>query len=374
MSEARKRPTVLQHLGHDQPDAEAGSGSMRQSPLVVKIGGHFVFGKTTFLVVAEGKAMGIEFTIQVSWEQAPDVIREAARLTGVSVSSGRSSLQMVLRHLGYTANCTMLPDDLVPERKTRVEIYDFRSSRYRVTTWDEFIETCRRLAQEETGSDSPQPETQTTTSRAEGAMEVTSIDDGAGREERLREQELASLRQQWVNEKASLLLIEERLSEFVLEIDKPLGLIKEKRQKQKVIEELERRIEELKQSTSGESRDAIDRRDEELVNRFTGKMEAVSRILDEAEKHGGGRSDLLLEAIQIATKRQDEQESWIREMLLAEEDQWGEEVARAGYEQPGMVRPTLEAEDVRVARLRAMIEVGAILRAMLGNQVDTEHQ
>jgi hypothetical protein len=71
-------------------------------------------------------------------------------------------------------------------------------------------------------------------------------------EEEPREFELASLRRQLAEEEKNRLLIEEKLSEFVLETEEPPTLIKEYRQKQEVIERLKRQIKELEQSTSDE--------------------------------------------------------------------------------------------------------------------------
>ena len=64
----------------------------------------------------------------------------------------------------------------------------------------------------------------------------------------LREFKIASLRRQLINEEKNLLLIQERKSEFPLEINIPLYLIEQERRKKEHIEKLKLRIKELEQS------------------------------------------------------------------------------------------------------------------------------
>jgi len=75
---------------------------------------------------------------------------------------------------------------------------------------------------------------------------------GADEEGRSSESVLASYQHQLVEEEDNLLLIQEHLAQYVLETDRPLELVKEERRKQRVVEELRRRIRELEQSEGGQ--------------------------------------------------------------------------------------------------------------------------
>jgi len=72
--------------------------------------------------------------------------------------------------------------------------------------------------------------------------------DGMSDKDRLDDSELASLRRQLAEEMENLWLIQERKSEYVLETDIPLDLIKQERRKQECIEDLKQRIEKLERS------------------------------------------------------------------------------------------------------------------------------
>ena len=64
-------------------------------------------------------------------------------------------------------------------------------------------------------------------------------------QERQTEPKLVSLRRQLAEAEENVRLIEEREAEFVMETSIPLDLVKEKRQTQRRVEELKRRIKEL---------------------------------------------------------------------------------------------------------------------------------
>lgn len=64
-------------------------------------------------------------------------------------------------------------------------------------------------------------------------------------QERQTEPKLVSLRRQLAEAEENVRLSEEREAEFVMETSIPLDLVKEKRQTQRRVEELKRRIKEL---------------------------------------------------------------------------------------------------------------------------------